>query len=470
MFHLLRSENFGIVIPLSFFSGLSLSILVFLTVLIFDFMLNMSVVLTVYTFLPVISIGYLIKKKYSLKKYSMTFFVMSIFAIVASHLLLKNNSTILSYDSYKLVVIARSLGFNGWFIPDIQVTLASWGISLVLIHALGVIFGLEYFSAFQFVLFMGTLSIFCGGLYAVYKQIDLSIKQNLTLMLLGLLFLLSTYFVVFQAFYLHNALISACFLFTFLYLFWRCNSLIANQQNSYIFLAMLMWTLFCLSRLEAPLFGSILLLFVIWDRSFKNNLVIPNGIVAAILMVVIWQIKLITMIGGGSDISSPTRIYLLVAALLAISPLVFFQKQLFIRKTVTIIPYLVFGMILLVLSVLFLSKAKHMAQSAVALYANIINLGNWGGSWLVLLLSIIFLYFLKGIRKFDIIFLIAPLTIFITIFSLSYLRNPYRTGWGDSGNRLILNTFFPIAFFVFLSLGRSLKLTLNKNCQQDKRI
>ena len=96
-----------------------------------------------------------------------------------------------------------------------------------------------------------------------------------------------------------------------------------------------------------------------------------------------------------------------------------------------------------VLGLLVFLDHVHQVENAISIAHNILA-GGWGSTWLVLLVPIVAAAGLSRAR--------APLwylllTLLISVLVLGALRIPYRLGWGDSANRMLLH-YFPLAILV----------------------
>ena len=105
----------------------------------------------------------------------------------------------------------------------------------------------------------------------------------------------------------------------------------------------------------------------------------------------------------------------------------------------------------------FLIKPVEASESLKSLFINAGILGKWSFFWYIFLIFVlgtdreIFYTNLKS-NKFNyrLLYLVVSLLIFILIYMMSFFRVPYRLGYGDSGNRLLI-TIYPFAYIYIVN-------------------
>lgn len=85
----------------------------------------------------------------------------------------------------------------------------------------------------------------------------------------------------------------------------------------------------------------------------------------------------------------------------------------------------------------------HQVENALTMAGNI-GTGGWGSTWLIVLVPIVAAAAASRART-PLWYLL--LTLLISVLVLGALRIPYRAGWGDSANRILLH-YFPLAILV----------------------
>ncbi len=359
------------------------------------------------------------------------------------------NYTVLSYDSYKLLEVGRAIGYDGYFHPDTQAKLASWGIFLPMVQSASIFLGLDYLYGLQPVLFVCLLaSLFCLATKALHIMKAPSLVRRVY-PALAVLALMSTYFIVFQGFYIHNSMPSAVYLFLFCSTVW-----IARTQNQprLLALGMLFLAAFTLQRMEGPLFALIFLVLVMTDRqlSYRHKVLCLLPYAG---LVFLWYSKLYFMIGSGSDILDREKITKLLSPLGAFTFVIVFSRARWIARLVGALPWVMLYVIAGKLLIVALDRPDHMAASLSALVQNILKSGNWGVTWVVL-----FVLFTLAHHKVKLphgkVFFIGIPSFLMFLFVLSSERIPYRVGWGDSANRILTHILPVLLFYVLLRLGQ----------------
>jgi hypothetical protein len=115
------------------------------------------------------------------------------------------------------------------------------------------------------------------------------------------------------------------------------------------------------------------------------------------------------------------------------------EKKLFILIDV--------GLIIIALSLMILNP-KHLLLSWNSLGKNLfLNTGYWGITWHVILFVFLHQCYLKIIRLDDPLFKYIALFIAYVSFIVLIRKNPYRTGFGDSANRMMVHVLPTMLFY-----------------------
>ena len=128
-----------------------------------------------------------------------------------------------------------------------------------------------------------------------------------------------------------------------------------------------------------------------------------------------------------------------------------------LRKLKFINLQLIFFILLFMIFIPFLIKPVEASESLISLFINAGVLGKWSFFWYIFLIFVlcadkeIFYTNLKS-NKFNyrLLYLVVSLLIFILIYMMSFFRVPYRLGYGDSGNRLLI-TIYPFAYIYIVN-------------------
>jgi hypothetical protein len=182
--------------------------------------------------------------------------VMAAFVLVVS-VAAQYNFSVASSDSVQQIMLGRNIANHG-FTESATRELASWGVFLPILQSASVFLGDGYlYSAQPAFAFTLLLTFFYLSRRAARQSFS-GARVAPAFALLATLALASTYFIVFQAFYIHNSLIAATYLFVAIGSFWLA---LSERNNVWLVFAMLALTGFSISRTESPLFALIYLCY-----------------------------------------------------------------------------------------------------------------------------------------------------------------------------------------------------------------
>ena len=361
------------------------------------------------------------------------------------------NFTVTSQDSTILIASGRRIAYEG-FSSGVIEELSQRGIYVPLFQSASVFLGYDYLSAAQ----PGFAFTFILAYYYLTKRIigHLLSNQRLAelLPLLTSLVLFSTYFIIFQFFYIHNSLISAAYLFVGVSGFWLA---VIEDENKWMILAVLGLLGFSLARNEAPLFALIFLVLVISkDRipyRFRLRLILP-----LLGLISLWYLFLLGRMGGGTSILDPKRTLALIGTLIACGILVLISELKWIKRyLLPYLPVIMLGSLAFLLIFMVIQKPQHMAISVWVISKNLFESGGWGITWLFF--GFLFVLSLPGPRvPWEGLFVIGISSFLALLLALVYFRNPFRLGWGDSANRMLTHILPVIILYVLMKAVQSI--------------
>lgn len=383
-----------------------------------------------------------------------------VFCLLAT-LLDRYNFTIASFDSYRLILIGRAWANAGGFGDFLAYYLSSWGVYAPALQSLSNITNNDYLSALQ-------PSIAASGFLAVFllffrciKNFSESRTSSLLYTSLSTVLIASSYFWIFQSFYIHNSLPASLWLSTLVMCWWLYYRTFSKQ---YLALALCGAIGFLLQRTETPLVLAIVFVCGMGLYGSQAPKQTRQLVYYVALASIIWYLFIIFSIGSGSDILSPGKVLLLLAPLIAYSFLLYTTDVSQFSSLTTILEHMPIMMTLgsvFLLCVAVMYEPVHMTESLSSVLANLSRHGRWGALWyaVVFLLSVSLFYKpFKGERYWVGILV----TYLCLIFMLALARIPYRVGWGDSANRMMTH-FLPLLFCYF-----SMKFTGQLVIQKSK--
>jgi hypothetical protein len=357
--------------------------------------------------------------------------VMVAFVIVVS-VASRYNYSIASYDSVAQIMLGRDIANHG-FTELTTNDLASWGVFLPLLQSASVFLGDGYMYAAQPAFAFTLLITFLYLSQRVARQSFYGIYAATAISLLATLTLASTYFMVFQVFYIHNGLIAATYLFVAITTFWLA---LSERNNIWLIFAMLALLGFSISRTEAPLFALIFLSLLISSGQIPYRIRL-TATLPYLIILVLWYLSLLRVMGGGTDILDPTKALAIVGLLIAFGVLVGLSYYRWVEfYLLPALPMIMLGVFLVGLVLLFILKPMDMQTNLTAILMNMFDSGRWGITWHILLGLLVLGTIQPRFNNEKLFFYGIPL-FFALLLALGFMRLPYRLGWGDSANRII---------------------------------
>lgn len=196
-----------------------------------------------------------------------------------------------------------------------------------------------------------------------------------------------------------------------------------------------------LARVEGLLVASLLLTAGISYRGWSRPSLRVLSSVSFILPA-IWYLRLMTA-GASTDILSPPRMAVLLAA--AAAPLIIA----FLREPHHPVPTLNAAVLVILSAAIFAigwENATGLGSSAIALGINLANTGLWGATWwIVIPMAVLSVARLEDDQARGAWLVVTFGFVFLILILGGAREFPYRIGWGDSGNRMmvhVLPTFF----------------------------
>jgi hypothetical protein len=355
------------------------------------------------------------------------------------------NFSAASRDSVEQIFLARTIAYEG-FIPWVAKTLAPYGVYLPALQSASVWLGASYLHGLQPLI--GLSFLLCFGYLSYHCLVGLVGRKGPLFWLVSLstLALFSAYFVIFQAFYIHNSLPAAAYFFVAIVAMWLA---VREKNQAWLVFAMLSLTGFSLARIESPLFV-IALLAVALSLGWLSRRARLIAILPYLGFIVIWYIKILVNMGQGYITNDPGKMSMMIAALVIFGGLVaasgidWLERFILPRLHIIMLAVLALGLALAIAT-----QPGHMADSILATVQNFFQYGEWEATWLVL--GGLFLFsFLQPALPGGRLFSFNIRAFFLLLFILVFNRDPYRISWGDSANRML--THIAPVCFLYLSM------------------
>jgi hypothetical protein len=361
------------------------------------------------------------------------------------------NFSVTSQDSIALISTGRRIAYEGYSSAIIE-ELSLRGAYLSQLQSASVFLGDDYLYAAQPAFaYAFALSYFYLS-HRIMGHLLSNKRLALALSFLTSLVLFSTFFIVFQIFYIHNNLISAVYLFIGVSAFWLAP---VEDKNSWVMLGVLALLGFSLARNEAPIFALIFLVPVISAGQIPYRIRL-RSILPYLVTLILWYSYLLARMGAGTKILDPEKTLVIIGALAAFGILVIFSEHQWIKRfLLPHLPRIMLGALLLLLVLMAIQKPEHMKFSVYAFIKNFLGYGWWGITWIIFSFLLVFSLAAPRIPREEIFF--YGITSFVsTLLALSYFRNPYRLGWGDSANRMFTHVLPILILYVLMKTAQGL--------------
>lgn len=367
--------------------------------------------------------------------------------VLASHY----NYSIASPDSVVMISTGRRFTYEG-FSPRIIEELSLRGVFLPQLQSASVFLGDDYLYAAQPAFGFTFILTYFYASHCILRHLGLSKRRVLMYAILSTVVLFSTYFVAFQFFYIHTNLISAVYLFVAVAGFWFVS---VKENHEWLIVGILAITGFSLARTEAPLFALLFLTLVISTGgvSFQAKL---KTILPYLCFMIFWYLYLYWMMGEGTYILNPDRTLLVVSSLFALGLLVFLSEVRWIKKfLLPYLPQVMLGILGLLLVVMFVQKSDHFISSIYSSIFNMLETGEWGLTWLMFSFLLLVSFLGPQVLKEE-LFSYGIVSFFALLLAIVYFRVPYKSGWGDSANRMFTHILPIVVLYVLMKAAKGL--------------
>lgn len=261
---------------------------------------------------------------------------------------------------------------------------------------------------------------------------------------------LTTPILLIMSIYAHSNLISATYIF-FLFICISQGHLFRRTRGLQLMLVFVFATSFGLARMENGLIYSVILSILVFQCSQFDSKI--RGVISfSILLLIVWYGYVFLASTRYNDvILNPlfTITILVSLAVLFVLMKVCLKPPCKVQSVFS--PKFIIAICAFVLAILFIIAPSNGWLSIKSMGTNLfLFAGNWGAFWWLVAIAIAINEFRNsnfnegGRGALGLVFLIGVVLVSI-IIALSFFRVPYRVGYGDSGNRLMVMVF---PFFV----------------------
>ena len=373
-------------------------------------------------------------------------------------LAVRYNYAFCSNDSWQLIVWGKGLANEAISAQALQNMVYSYGIFIPALHSAATLYGFDYLYAHVPVLTFWFLGVFSYVLFDAVRKCQLSKIAAAAWAGLGLLLVGSSYFVVFQGFCLLTNLTAAMYLFFGVALFCRY---LTDRKVEYLGLGSLLLACFSIARMETTFVAVLAWIPLLERRDLRvKSLLLCYASYA--LIVGAWFLKALATRGWEDGaIGSGAAMIALVLTLAAPVLCIVLRSHRFsrFRPASWLLAHLsdvaLYAIGTAAAAFTFV-RLEHAVTSGNAIALNLLGgRGHWGVTWPALGLLALLAAWLRPGKCHR---LLATVTAggMLVIYTLVFLRNPYRPGWGDSANRMFIHLFPLICYYLITRYASNL--------------
>lgn len=390
--------------------------------------------------------------QFSLIEIFLFFSILLVVMVIAITTAIYNFSTT-TIDGAGRILIGKSLFWDGFTSYNLS-QLGHNGIFTEALQSAAAVFGDAYLYTVQPLFALSLIGIFIFLAIEVFQEIN---TGNLYIhrIIVAVLFMYSTYFMVFQAFYIHDNFVTGIFTLTSIISFWLAHQ---QQRAGWLFFGSLATIGISLARVEGPVFALIILVLSLSQDQFPYRNRLWTYLIPAII-ISSWYTIILTVVNQDVYFLKTDRVILVIGAYLGLALLTILSKYKWVRNLVfpRIHIFSVFG-VLIILTGLIIFRPEHIWTNISMIISNMYTNGRWGSFWYFILPL---LFFSIPLPKFsqERFITINLFSFFILLVALGGLRNPYRLGWSDSANRMLVHIVPTLVFYLVLKYTSSWKLS-----------
>jgi hypothetical protein len=354
-------------------------------------------------------------------------------------------------DSINIILFGRLLALDG-VTPWVSQRLSSYGIFLPALHAASVLLGDAYLWAIQPTLGIVFALLFGYFSFRTMKRLaaNQAVARGLWIGVSVLTLLVGTFFMFFQSVYIHNNFLSGLYLFVAVASFY---SAVVEERHEWLVFGVLALVAFSFARTEAPLYSLIFLSIVLApdQLTYRTRL---YATLAYAIPVAVWYAFLFNAIRD-SHILNQERIGLILAIIALFAAGMAMTRITWIRdRILPLLPYLMLLTLVLILGVTFVRQPTDLKHATRVTFDNMFFAqwwhetwaSNWWGvTWFAVVALAAIAVLLPRIAD-ERLFVVGITGFFVLLFDFILVRSVYRSGWGDSGNRMLVHVL-PLIFF-----------------------
>lgn len=352
-----------------------------------------------------------------------------------------------SPDSLAQLILADELS-TGKLARQTLSEFGYWGPMLAALHAPANWFGYAYFTTLQAafsITMLGSFGYFC---YRGLIWLELSVFQASLAATLATFFLLSSPFVFFQFYYIHNNIAATNYLLIGAGTLWAA---LTTKTRDFHWMGVIALLGFSLTRTESALFAVIFLTVALSSKRLPQRdwLIILLPYTA---FLATWQLWLLFVARPTTHILTQERILIILAVILGFYLVIVLDRIPFFRRTIihNLHQIMMLAFLLATIAMLFIDPANIFLSLWYATI-NLFTVGLlwWGTVWWIAFAWLLSLRYASSLPQ-ERLFVIGIVGFFMFVMVLGFAHGPGRPGWYSSPNRLFLHILPVILLYLTL--------------------
>ena len=397
-------------------------------------------------------IGLFVKRKSGgqiRKTFSLSFWIVGLIYFALLYIFYELNLTFITNDSLYLILYGQDLiqsGFSEWYLASP----ASMGIYIGLIHAMGMLFGLDYVWFIQPVL---SAILIAAMVYFGNKSVIRYLHKkwlSLVLVVGATLLFVTANLTYGMLVYNHTNLSSGLFLFLIVVSLYFA---IEEDNEGWLVLSGLSLISFGLMRIENPLIALIVIFLYLSSGklSLRQSIFtfIPYLLIQGIWYFSVYLMDIETFLSSMGD----GQILLISIACFAMIFVILFSRWRILKWILDWAGKLLPFIFLAVWSVLGALNPSTFLTNLQAIMSNFFVSGNWGFFWIINI-PLLFISLFSDHFPQKRLLLRILISFFAVIEILGFFRVPYHNQWYDSANRMMIHIAPLVTFFIVTQFAK----------------
>ena len=347
-------------------------------------------------------------------------------------------------DSISKIMYGKSFAYDGITALN-QNALGVMGSYTIIMQSISALISADYMylvePAFAFSLFLTFLMLGKKILFPVLKN-----WYPITLLILGSF--ASAYLMRFQVFYIHDNLIAGTYLLISLASFWLN---IKEKNPFWLVFSMLGLLGFSLTRIEAPIFAICFLTIALSTQKITKKLQLM-AFIPFLLLNILWYSRILMTLNSDGRFLKTSNALITIGILFSFALYIYLSSKIkgIEEKITPRIHWLMILALLLALVFFIHQKADHIFTNIYTIVRNFYGDGLWGSISILITFFLVFLPIPNSKNIENRIFSSSLIVFPLLMVLIGGLRNPYRLGWSDSANRMMVH-IIPSAY-LYLSI------------------